>query len=75
MTTKFASVSAALARLEKLAIGERIEVAGRSADVIACEGSKVFRYTHESVVADTSRPPDGRKFVNTYRAKAMLERE
>ena len=71
----FVSVRTALDAVYNMAIGQRIIVMGRPADVVSIPGAKTFKYVRECVVASTARPDDGRKFVASYQAKSMLEAE
>lgn len=71
----FMSVSDALDAVYNMAVGQRIVVMGRDANVVSIPGGMTFKYVRECVVASTTRPDDGRKFVASYQAKSMLEAE
>ena len=58
----FKSVSAALNAVYNMAIGQRIVVMGRPADVVSIPGGMTFKYVRECVVASTARPNDGRTY-------------
>ena len=71
----FKSVSAALDAISQMAIGQRIEVMGRPADVVSIPGAKTFKYVQECVVASTARPQDGRQYNRTATGFAAQEAE
>jgi hypothetical protein len=64
----FVSVSAALDAVYNMAVGQRIVVMGRHANVVSIPGGMTFKYARECVVASTARPADGRNY-GTQHAK------
>jgi hypothetical protein len=58
----FKTVADALERAATLAIGQRVSVAGRHAEVVYGVQGKTVRFS-TSHQTNTSRPDDGRKYI------------